>query len=278
MQGIRNKDQYQGFEQGPIRPPSEAYSLLIRVTRNCPWNYCTFCPVYKDSRFSIRPVSHVLRDIDAVHRYIEAFKDLADNHGRMTRLDIRKLFEKIPSGDSQVFQTALNWYAGGMASIFIQDANSLIIKPADLIKILMHLKNRFPWVDRITSYARSHTIARISDDDLLKAVMERESITSTGTGDGIAIPHAKYNIKEELVMSVGIADKDIDFASLDNKPVRIFFMLLSRKDVAGLHIRMLAKIARFLRHEKFKKELLLSKTPEEVINIFKDEETTHFSK
>ena len=118
----------------------------------------------------------------------------------------------------------------------------------------------------------------IADDDIYKAVMERESITSTGIGDGIAIPHAKFDIKEELVMSVGIADKDVDFAALDNKPVRIFFMLLSRKDVAGLHIRMLAKIARFLRHEKFKKELLVCKAPDEVINIFKNEETAHFSK
>jgi PTS system nitrogen regulatory IIA component len=118
----------------------------------------------------------------------------------------------------------------------------------------------------------------ISDDNVFNAVMERETITSTGIGDGIAIPHAKFDINEELVMSVGIADRDIDFSALDNKPVRIFFMLLSRKDVAGLHIRMLAKIARFLRHEKFKKELLLCKQPEDVLDIFKKEESAHFSK
>ena len=62
----QKKDQpYQGFEQGPIRPPSEAYSLLIRVTRNCPWNRCAFCPVYKGANFSLRPVEHVIADIDA---------------------------------------------------------------------------------------------------------------------------------------------------------------------------------------------------------------------
>ena len=58
---------YQGFEQGPIRPPSEARSLLLRVTRNCPWNRCTFCPVYKGTQFSVRPVAHIIRDIDAVY-------------------------------------------------------------------------------------------------------------------------------------------------------------------------------------------------------------------
>ena len=60
-----HKDRYHGFEQGPIRPPSEAGSLLVRVTRNCPWNHCAFCPVYKGARFSIRPEAHVIDDIDA---------------------------------------------------------------------------------------------------------------------------------------------------------------------------------------------------------------------
>ena len=73
------------------------------------------------------------------------------------------MFDTIDPGESQAFQAALNWYAGGMTSIFIQDANSLVVKPSDLVEILTHLKNRFPWVDRITSYARSRTISRISD-------------------------------------------------------------------------------------------------------------------
>ncbi|MGA9820082.1 MAG: hypothetical protein WBQ36_00645, partial [Desulfobaccales bacterium] len=57
---------YGGFEQGPIRPPSEAGSLLLRVTRNCPWNRCRFCSTYKDTQFSRRPLDHVIRDIEAV--------------------------------------------------------------------------------------------------------------------------------------------------------------------------------------------------------------------
>ncbi len=64
-------ESYDGFEQGPIRPPSEAGSLLLRVTRNCPWNRCKFCPVYKGTQFSRRPVDHVLRDIEAVYRAVQ---------------------------------------------------------------------------------------------------------------------------------------------------------------------------------------------------------------
>jgi radical SAM superfamily enzyme YgiQ (UPF0313 family) len=59
------------FEQGPIRPPSEAASLLIRVTRNCPWNRCAFCPVYKGARFSLRSVEEVKKDIDTVREIRE---------------------------------------------------------------------------------------------------------------------------------------------------------------------------------------------------------------
>ena len=54
------------FEQGPIRPPSEAHSLLVRVIRNCTWNRCTFCPVYKGTRSSLRPLEDVLADVDAM--------------------------------------------------------------------------------------------------------------------------------------------------------------------------------------------------------------------
>ena len=159
-------EDYRGFEQGPIRPPSEAYSLLIRVTRNCPWNRCTFCPVYKESRFSIRSVDHVKGDIDTVHRSVEIIQKVADNHGNLSRTAIREAVGNYEQLDPGGFNAALSWFSGGMRSVFLQDANSLIIKPPDLLEILLYLKMRFPWVERITSYARSHTIARIKDRDL----------------------------------------------------------------------------------------------------------------
>ena len=156
---------YHGFEQGPIRPPSEADSLLIRVSRNCPWNHCRFCPVYKGHRFSLRPRDHVIEDIERVHRYVEAIRESGDGV-RLTPLDVNRIDKAVQPADSAAFQAALRWHAGGMQSVFIQDANSLVIKPRDLVAILEHLRRRFPWVTRITSYARSHTIARISPSNL----------------------------------------------------------------------------------------------------------------
>ena len=153
---MKKNEPYNGFEQGPIRPPSESGSLLVRVTRNCPWNRCTFCTLYKDTAFSLRPVRHVLKDIDLIRKYVERIKD-----GETTYI-------QSSQGNDMAFYAALTWVRNGMKSVFIQDSNSLIIKPDDLVTILQYLKNSFPEVERLTSYARSHTIARISDQDLAR--------------------------------------------------------------------------------------------------------------
>ena len=144
------KETYRGFEQGPIRPPSEAYSLLIRVSRNCPWNKCSFCPVYKGQRFSLRSVEHVKKDIDTVARHVSALRKMAGESGRISREDIDIYMAGVPENERQAFHAALNWFAAGMESVFLQDANSLIIKPADMVAILRHLKHHFPWISRIT--------------------------------------------------------------------------------------------------------------------------------
>jgi hypothetical protein len=158
---MKNIEEYTGFEQGPIRPPSEAESLLIRITRNCPWNRCTFCPVYKNTRFSLRPVEHVLRDIDTVREYVDTILE-----AREKGISPSHALSRYEEDDEIALNAAYQFVAGGMKSIFLQDGNSLIIKPGDMIQILQHLKQMFPMAERITSYARSHTIARINDDYL----------------------------------------------------------------------------------------------------------------
>ncbi|MEW6076856.1 MAG: radical SAM protein [Thermodesulfobacteriota bacterium] len=166
MPGKKKNEIYHGFEQGPIRPPSEAASLLIRVTRNCPWNRCTFCPVYKGSRFSLRDPEHVKADIDSVYHSIGRLMAAADDQGMISREDFYRIAEELPAIEQPALHAAVNWVSAGMRSVFLQDANSLIIKPEDLIDILEHLMKRFPRIERVTSYARSHTICRIPQDKL----------------------------------------------------------------------------------------------------------------
>lgn len=155
------------FEQGPIRPPSEARSLLLRVTRNCPWNRCEFCPVYKNETFSIRPVEDVKRDIDTAGEMVERIRELAWKTGRAGRLDgglAEALFQDPESSDS--FRNVVLWVYYGQESVFLQDANSLVVKTSDLAEVLTYLREKFPNMRRITSYARSQTLARKSVDDL----------------------------------------------------------------------------------------------------------------
>jgi hypothetical protein len=147
---------YRGFEQGPIRPPSEARSLLVRVTRNCPWDHCTFCPVYKGAPFSIRPVADVLRDLDAVYEAVHELRQQGPG-----TLDMG-----LARGDRGAWMAARNWLRYGLGQAFLQDANSLVAPPADLLTILRHITARFPEVTRVTSYARSNSIAKLLAADL----------------------------------------------------------------------------------------------------------------
>ncbi len=114
------------YDMPPYRPPSEAYSVLIRATRGCPWNKCTFCGMYKEERFEIKPVESIKKDIDAAHAF----------------------------------------YGSGIKRVFIGDSNSLVMKPSDLIDVLAYLYEKFPEIERVTMYARAKTIRRRSLEDL----------------------------------------------------------------------------------------------------------------
>ena len=157
---------YNGFEQGPIRPPSESGSLLIRVTRNCPWNRCTFCGLYKGESFSQRPLAHVLHDTDTVRQQVELLQQEVAANGSAGRL--RPPESGMRWSEQMAWHAARDWVQAGSRAVFLQDSNSLIIKPDLLITILQHLKAAFPGIERITSYGRSQTIARISDQDLAR--------------------------------------------------------------------------------------------------------------
>ena len=165
---MKTCEEYEGLELGPIRPPSEAQSLMLRITRNCPWNNCTFCGLYKGQKFSIRPVSHIIKDIDVIRYYVDEIQKIMAQSDGTAHRQYMNLVSGQPESDQMALHAALIWVQGGMQSIFLQDANTLIIKPDDLVEILNYVQKSFPNVERITSYARSHTIARISDDDMAR--------------------------------------------------------------------------------------------------------------
>jgi len=156
------------IEQGPIRPPSEARSLLLRLTRNCPWNQCLFCPVYKGQEFSRRSVAEIKREIDLIGATVEDIQRLSWRSGcggRVTSVVLSHLLTEANS--SLMCRQVAHWLYFGQGSVFLQDANSLIMEPGDLAEVLLYLRSHVPGIRRITSYARSRTLARRSVQDLV---------------------------------------------------------------------------------------------------------------
>ncbi|OPX98843.1 MAG: coproporphyrinogen III oxidase [Syntrophorhabdus sp. PtaB.Bin006] len=151
------------YEQGVIRPPSEANSLLVRVTRNCPWNQCIFCPAYKGTKFSKRTVEEIKGDID----------QMAKEYGGYAFIH----------------------------SAFLQDADSLLLSTHDLLDILRYIKQKFPDIKRVTSYARAKTLKR-------KTVAELKELKEAG----LTRIHVGMESGSEKVLKMikkGITQEDI---------------------------------------------------------------------
>jgi radical SAM superfamily enzyme YgiQ (UPF0313 family) len=177
------------FEQGPIRPPNEARSLLIRITRNCSWNQCLFCPVYKGSTFSRRTVREIKGDIQTITRIIQDLKALSWQVGSKGQVDdavISQVFHQ--AAYSQAFRNVAAWLYYQEYTVFLQDANNLVLPTEDLVEVLTFLRQEIPQVTRITSYARAKTVSRKSLEELTairKAGLDRIHIGLESGSDAV---------------------------------------------------------------------------------------------
>ncbi len=157
------------FEQGPIRPPNEARSLLLRVTRNCPWNQCLFCPVYKKRKFSLRTVEEIKEDIQTARDIADDVKALSwklGNEGAVNDPVINHIFGRAEYSEN--YRSVAAWLYYGTDACFLQDADNLIMKTDDLVETLTFLREKFPEIRRVTTYTRSRTAVRKSTDALKK--------------------------------------------------------------------------------------------------------------
>jgi PTS system nitrogen regulatory IIA component len=92
-------------------------------------------------------------------------------------------------------------------------------------------------------------------DELTRVLMERESMGSTGIGDGVAIPHGKLHDMSEVVVAFGRSHRGVDYQSLDDKPAYLFFLLVTPEDSSGEHLKMLARISRILKNPALREQL-----------------------
>jgi len=116
------------YDAPPWRPPSEAYSVLIRVTRGCPWNKCAFCSMYKDMKFQVKGLEDIRMDLEV----------------------------------------AAQLYGRDASTLFIGDSDSLVVKADFLLEVLRLIKKYFPSLKRITSYTRGRTLAKRKIEDLIR--------------------------------------------------------------------------------------------------------------
>ena len=115
----------------------------------------------------------------------------------------------------------------------------------------------------------------IKDKDvhrLVQILLKRESLGSTGIGQGVAIPHGKADCVDRLVGAFGVSHAGVNFDSLDGEPVTLFFLLVAPEDSAGPHLKALARISRLLKDKQFRDSLKASRDERQLIKIIKDED------
>jgi radical SAM superfamily enzyme YgiQ (UPF0313 family) len=156
------------IEQGPIRPPSEAQSLLLRITRNCSWNRCEFCHIYKKQPFTIRSADDVKKDIDTINAMVEEIHAFSRSQGFGGEIhaSLAKSILNYPHQYPDGYRSIILWLCNGAKTVFLQDADNLIHKTKNLVEILSYLKKAFPSVERVTTYSRARTISRKSAQEL----------------------------------------------------------------------------------------------------------------
>jgi PTS system nitrogen regulatory IIA component len=109
--------------------------------------------------------------------------------------------------------------------------------------------------------------------ELVKTLLSRETLGSTGIGQSIGIPHSKSANVKKLIASFGLSKEGVNFESLDGEPTHIFFLLVAPEESAGPHLKALARISRLLKDKYFRETLIKAEDAEEIIKIIKTEDS-----
>jgi mannitol/fructose-specific phosphotransferase system IIA component (Ntr-type) len=112
----------------------------------------------------------------------------------------------------------------------------------------------------------------IDQEDVLRAVREREAVLSTGIGYGVAIPHGKSAAVPDLRMAAGRTEGPVDFDALDGRPVSLFFLLVGPESAAGPHIKALSRISRIVRRDDVREQLIAASDQVEFMRALEDAE------
>ena len=110
----------------------------------------------------------------------------------------------------------------------------------------------------------------VDETRMVEILLERESLGSTGIGEGVAIPHGKSKEVKKLLASFGRSLPGVDFQSMDGKPAHLFFLLVAPENSAGIHLKALARISRLMKDQMFRKRLMEANSSEEIYSLFSE--------
>ena len=153
------------FRIGPIRPPSEAQSLLLQVTNGCTWNKCKFCQLYRHTKFKAYSADSIKADIDNMVYHAERAGKYRSQDGSW---DINGLNRELMAGteeERQCFYMVANWLVNGGENVFLQDGNTTALSSGRLTDVLIYLRQAFPQIRRITSYGRAENLSKVSAEE-----------------------------------------------------------------------------------------------------------------
>jgi fructose-specific phosphotransferase system IIA component len=145
----------------------------------------------------------------------------------------------------------------------------------DLVVTGLEGKTKDDIIDRLIDIVASSPKV-LDKEKVRRAIFEREKIMSTGVGNGFAIPHGKTDAVTDIVAAFAVTSEPIDYQSLDEKPVRLVFLLVGKDNLVGPHIKLLSRISRLMNKEEFRQRLLQQRTPHDILELFRQEEATYF--
>lgn len=200
------EQQERTFRIGPIRPPSEADSLLLQVTNGCTWNKCKFCQLYRHTKFKAYSADSIKADIDNIVYQADIIRRYQTPLGAWDIDGLNRELGQIPSEEErQCFYMVANWLLGGGENVFLQDGNTTALSSGRLSDVLIYLKQAFPNIKRITSYGRAENLSRVSAEEYaeLKAAGLDRIHSGFETGSDAVLQKINKGVTQQQEITAG---------------------------------------------------------------------------
>lgn len=204
------------FRIGPIRPPSEAKSLLLQVTEGCTWNKCKFCQLYRHCNFKAFSVDSIKEDIDIIYDYAKMIDRHKGSDGSWNHHGIMDDMRSMTQEEQNCYYLVYNWLVHGGQNVFLQDGNTLALKVEKVVEVLLYLRSKFPNIKRVTTYGRAETLSKISLEqykDLKSVGLDRiHSGFESGSDKVLDLINKGVTSEQEILAGKNIKEAGIELS------------------------------------------------------------------